>query len=219
MSEDTKDTKPAKSWLKSSPFAHGLMLGLFSLVTAGLLAMADQTTQAPIAQRSAEDLAASLDQVLPAEIYDNSPATDLRSVEDADEGVVQVHIAAMGNRVTGMAYELVGYGYSGAIRVLIGIAPDGTLLGVRVLSHTETPGLGDKIEVTKGDWIEGFTGRSLTDPTPDGWKVKRDGGIFDQFSGATITPRAVVATIARGLTFFERNRLALTAPIPRNGDE
>ncbi|SOC07824.1 electron transport complex subunit RsxG [Rhodobacter maris] len=205
--------KPRKSWIKSSPLAHGLMLGLFSLVTAGLLAWADQATEAPIAARGADDLAASLAQVLPASLYDNSPATDMRTVTDAAEGPVSVHIAAKAGTVTGTAFELTGYGYSGAIRVLIGVAPDGTLLGVRVLSHAETPGLGDKIELAKTDWIEGFTGRSLSDPTPDGWKVKRDGGIFDQFSGATITPRAVVGTIRRGLEFFARNQAALTAPL------
>ena len=88
---------------------------------------------------------------------------------------------------------------------------DGVLLGVRVLSHAETPGLGDKIELAKSDWIEGFTGHSLTDPAPEGWKVRKDGGVFDQFSDATITPRAVVGTVHRGLAFFARNRDALLA--------
>ena len=117
--------------------------------------------------------------------------------------------------VTGLAFEMSGPGYSGLIHVLLGIAPDGTLLGVRVRSHTETPGLGDKIELAKDDWILGFTGKSLRDPAPENWKVKRDGGVFDQFSGATITPRAVVRTITRGLTFFDRNKAALTAPLPQ----
>lgn len=94
------------------------------------------------------------------------------------------------------------------------VAADGTILGARVLSHTETPGLGDKIEIGKDDWIEAFAGRSLADPGPAGWKVRRDGGVFDQFSGATITPRAVVGTIHRGLTLFDRHRAELLAPLP-----
>lgn len=199
--------------LKSSPLGLGLMLGLFSLVSALMLAFASESTRAPIAARSAEDLLASLEQVVPSDLHDNDPTADIRTLADPDEGEVPVYIAARAGTVTGVAFELVGYGYSGAIRVLMAVAPDGRLLGVRVLSHTETPGLGDKIEVGKGDWIHGFAGRSLTDPAPAGWKVKRDGGVFDQFSGATITPRAVVQTIYRGLTLFQRHQTALTAPL------
>ncbi|MGP3699664.1 electron transport complex subunit RsxG [Rhodobacter sp. NSM] len=202
-----------RDW-KSSPVVLGLMLGLFSLVSAVMLAVANDTTRGPIAARAAEDLLASLEQVLPAELHDNDPTADIRRIEDGEEGAVPVYVAARGGEVTGIAYELTGYGYSGAIRVLMALGTDGTILGVRVLSHTETPGLGDKIEVGKDDWILGFTGRSLADPQPDGWKVKRDGGVFDQFSGATITPRAVVGTIRRGLALFERHRPELVAPLP-----
>ncbi|SIS82011.1 electron transport complex subunit RsxG [Phaeovulum vinaykumarii] len=200
--------------LKSAPPVLGLMLGLFSLIAALALAWVNEATRAPIAARTAEDLVASLEQVIPPALHENDPTADARVIEDAAEGPVRVYVATQGAAVSGLAFELVGYGYGGAIHVLMGMAPDGSILGVRVLSHTETPGLGDKIEAAKGDWIDGFAGRSLGDPAPEGWKVKRDGGIFDQFSGATITPRAVVATIYRGLEFFARNRAALTAPIP-----
>lgn len=206
---------PRPGWrqlLRGSPLGHGALLALFSLVTALMLSWVSDLTRAPIATRAAEDLASSLAQVIPADLHDNDIGTDQREIDDATEGKVAVHLASRAGAVTGLAFELTGYGYGGAIRVLIGIAPDGTLLGVRVLAHTETPGLGDKIEAAKSDWIEGFAGRSLSDPTPAGWKVKRDGGIFDQFSGATITPRAVVGTVYRGLDFFDRNRAALTAP-------
>ncbi|TCO71618.1 electron transport complex subunit RsxG [Rhodovulum euryhalinum] len=197
-----------------APLGLGLMLGLFSLVAALMLAFANDLTRAPIAARHAEDLLAALAQVVPADLHDNDLAADIRTVEDAVEGAVPIHVAARDGAVSGVAFELTGYGYSGAIRVLMGVAPDGTLLGVRVLSHAETPGLGDKIEVAKGEWILGFAGRSLTDPAPEGWKVRRDGGVFDQFAGATITPRAVVGTVHRGLTLFRRHRDALLAPMP-----
>ncbi|WP_145107747.1 electron transport complex subunit RsxG [Cereibacter sediminicola] len=206
--------KARTSGWKNSPVVLGLMLGFFSLFSALLLTFASDVTRAPIAARAAEDLLASLAQVLPAELHDNDPTADIRLLSDAEEGRVRVHVAARAGEVTGLAYELTGYGYSGAIRVLMALAPDGRILGVRVLSHTETPGLGDKIEIGKSDWIEGFSGRSLADPGPDGWKVRRDGGVFDQFSGATITPRAVVATIRRGLALFERHRAELLAPLP-----
>lgn len=208
------DAKPKLPWFKATPLAHGIMLALFSLVTALILAMVADTTAAPIADRRSEDLAASLEQVIPHGMHDNDVATDIRTIEDPEEGAVPVHVATKGGEVTGVAFEFFNYGYSGKIRVLIGMAPDGTLLGVRVLAHTETPGLGDKIEEAKGDWILGFAGLSLANPGPDKWKVKRDGGVFDQFSGATITPRAVVKSIRRGLVFFDRNKAALTAPLP-----
>ncbi|AZB65935.1 RnfABCDGE type electron transport complex subunit G [Cereibacter sphaeroides] len=216
MTDDTAappPASPARDW-KSSPLVSGLLLGLFSLVSALMLALASDATRGPIAARSAEDLLASLAQVLPAALHDNDPTADIRTLADADEGAVRVYVAARGGAVTAVTFELTGYGYGGAIRVLMAVAADGTILGARVLSHTETPGLGDKIEIGKDDWIEGFAGRSLTDPGPAGWKVRRDGGVFDQFSGATITPRAVVGTIHRGLTLFDRHRAELLAPLP-----
>ncbi|ADE87015.1 electron transport complex subunit RsxG [Rhodobacter capsulatus] len=214
MTDTPPPEKPKLPWFKASPLAHGIMLAMFALVTAVLLAVANDSTSAPIAARGAEDLAASLEQVIPHDLHDNDLAAAMRPVSDAEEGTIKVYVATKAGAVTGLAYELSGPGYSGQIRVLLGIAPDGTLLGVRVLSHTETPGLGDKIEVAKDDWILGFAGKSLADPEPGHWKVKRDGGVFDQFSGATITPRAVVKTIYRGLMFFDRNKAALTAPLP-----
>ena len=79
-------------------------------------------------------------------------------------------------------------------------------VGVRVLSHQETPGLGDNIDMRRSDWILGFNGRSLIHPDESGWKVKRDGGIFDQFTSATITPRAVVKAVHNTLLFFQQYR-------------
>ena len=102
-------------------------------------------------------------------------------------------------------------GYSGSIHLLVGIAPDGTLLGVRVTEHRETPGLGDAIEARKSDWIRRFTGRSLGDPPFERWRVRKDGGDFDQFTGATVTPRAVVGAVANVLVYFDRHRAELLA--------
>ena len=103
-------------------------------------------------------------------------------------------------------------GYSGEIRLLVGIRYDGSLSGVRVLEHHETPGLGDAIEEGRSDWITRFTGLSLSNPAAPGWTVKRDGGHFDQFTGATITPRAVVKAVHRCLIYFAQNRAYLFAP-------
>ena len=100
-------------------------------------------------------------------------------------------------------------GYSGAIHLLVGIFADGRLAGVRVLSHKETPGLGDKIELAKSDWVRSFEGKSLSDPGEDRWAVKKDRGDFDQFAGATITPRAVVKAVHGALRYFDTHRAQL----------
>ena len=97
-------------------------------------------------------------------------------------------------------------GYSGPIRVLVGIELDGRISGVRILEHRETPGLGDGIEHDKSDWDQQFIGRSLTDPDIDGWAIRRDGGEFDQLSGASVTPRAVIGAIRDTLVWFDANR-------------
>ncbi|MBE9559884.1 MAG: electron transport complex subunit RsxG, partial [Proteobacteria bacterium] len=97
-------------------------------------------------------------------------------------------------------------GYNGSIRLLVGINADGSLSGVRVVKHRETPGLGDVVEISRSDWILGFDNKSLSDPDTRGWKVKRDGGVFDQFTGATITPRAVVKAVHNALLYFDKNQ-------------
>lgn len=187
------------------------MLGLFSLFAAGLLMFGDRLTRDAIAERAAEDLLASLEQVIPASLHDNDLLADTLTLP---VGGRQLHAyrALEGRQVSAVAFEVVGQGYAGDIVVLLGIDANGQILGARVLAHAETPGLGDKIEVGRDDWILDFDGRSLDDPEPSGWAVKKDGGIFDQFSGATITPRAVVAAIKRGLELFDAHRDALLAP-------
>lgn len=196
------------------PAAHGVLLALFSLFTALILALSDELTSGAIADRATEDLYASLAQVIPDDLHENDLTADILTLADATQGVVQVYVARQGDTVTAAAYVMTGQGYSGAIRVLLGVTPTGELLGVRVLAHSETPGLGDRIEVGKSDWIKQFAGLSLGDPGTGGWKVQRDGGVFDQFSGATITPRAVVGAVHHGLEFFAQHRDAILAPAP-----
>jgi electron transport complex protein RnfG len=121
-----------------------------------------------------------------------------------------VYVGEKGNQLSAMVFEAtVPDGYSGPIRLLVGVDRNGVLLGTRVITHKETPGLGDKIEKGKSDWIHGFTGKSLVDPKLDRWKVKKDGGDFDQFTGATVTPRAVVNGVRRALLYFDQQKDAL----------
>ncbi|WP_295543984.1 electron transport complex subunit RsxG [uncultured Thiohalocapsa sp.] len=186
------------------------LLGGFAFVATALLVIGDLATRDAIAQREAEDLLASLSQVIPAGLHDNALLADAITLDTTD-GALTVYRALRGLEVTGVAFETVGPGYAGPIRVLLGIGADGRVLGARVLSHTETPGLGDKIEVARDDWILRFDGKSLGEPPPERWAVQKDGGDFDQFSGATITPRAVVRAVKRGLERFAAHRDTLTA--------
>ena len=193
-----------ESWRGRIPYQAAL-LGVVSTVAASLLVGANLLTREPIAERQAEDLRASLSQVVPSALYDNNLLTDTVEIRDGDAPVT-VYQARHGGEVAAVAYPLTAYGYSGAISLLMSVDRNGAILGVRVLAHAETPGLGDKIEVQKSDWIRHFEGLTLNNPPPEKWAVKKDGGVFDSFSGATITPRGVVAAIHHGLELFQDHR-------------
>lgn len=195
--------------MKFGASRHAIVLGLFCLGFGLVLALTNEVTANDIAQRATEDRLNSLSQVLPAELYDASPLDDVVTITDAEGKAVPVYRARKDGRITGVAYEIRGSGYAGEIRLMMGVDADGRILGVRVLAHKETPGLGDKIELKKGDWILRFTGLSLDNPAEAQWKVKKDGGQFDQFAGATITPRGVVAAVHRGLELFQANQAQL----------
>jgi len=189
---------------------HGFILGAFCLGFGLVLAVIDQVTTDDIAARALEDRQNSLRQVLAGVPFDNNPATDTVLMENADHKEITVYRGRLKGKVTGVAYEIYGSGYAGEIKLMIGVDADGQVLGVRALAHHETPGLGDKIEEKKGEWILRFTGLSLANPLPERWKVKKDGGEFDQFAGATITPRGVVNAVRGGLEFFAAHKTRLT---------
>lgn len=196
--------------MKPRTMIHGAILGTFCLGFGAVLAVTDKLTTDDIAARALEDRQNSLKQVLPVAIYDNTPVTDTLAMTNDHGKELTVYRARRNGKITGVAYEIYGTGYAGEIKLMMGIDADGKLLGVRVLAHKETPGLGDKIEEKKGDWILRFTGLSLGNPAPERWKVKKDGGEFDQFAGATITPRGVVGAIHHGLDFFAAHKPQLT---------
>lgn len=132
-----------------------------------------------------------------------------------DQPVTVYRARKSGQPVALFATPVAPDGYSGPIQLLVGVYADGTLAGVRVLAHKETPGLGDAIDEKRAPWIFGFAGKSLSNPGLDGWRVKKDGGSFDQFTGATITPRGGQAT-RRFLEYVRDHRDALFAPAPEN---
>jgi len=204
----TPATPRTAAWFALAGGKHAVVLGSFSLAATLLLALAYGLTKAPIEESAREDLRHSLEQVLPTGIYDNNPAADTLQLP-LNGRSLRVYRARQGGQVTGVAFETSRKGYSGEIRLLLGVDAQGKLLGVRVLKHTETPGLGDKIEVGRSDWITRFTGLSLGTPPEAQWAVKKDAGAFDQFAGATITPRAVVGGIKDGLQLFAAHRQTL----------
>ncbi len=191
---------------------QAILLGGFSFIATALLVLGNLATRDAIDERMREDLRASLSQVIPASVHDNDLLANPLQFSDDDGQPLTIYRGTVDLRVKALAWEIVGKGYAGDIRLILGINAAGEVLGVRVLSHAETPGLGDKIEVARDDWILGFDGLSLGNPPLQRWKVDKDGGRFDAFTGATITPRAVVTATREALQFFQRHRTALISP-------
>lgn len=183
------------------------MLALTVMLATLALGLAARSTSEPIARAIAEDTRRSIAQVLPQDSFDNDPGADRIAIRDEGRPVV-VHFARKLGKPSAVVLEIGAAGYAGEIALVVGISTEARVLGVRVTRHSETPGLGDKIEVGKSDWIEGFIGADLQQPPPPKWAVKKDGGVFDQFAGATITPRAVVATVRRALELYRRDHQA-----------
>ncbi len=187
---------------------QGLLLAVVALVTTAALALAARTTGPLIEAAEARDLQISLNQVLSIE-YDNDLVRDSLDLPGPGGVPVTVYRARREGRVEAVVFKVSSPGYAGPIVCVLGVDRAGRVLGVRVVKHTETPGLGDKIEPAKDDWIHGFVNTALGHPPAAEWAVKKDGGRFDQFAGATITPRAVVKAVKGGLAFFgaEKTRL------------
>lgn len=210
--------------LKHSILLHSGILGLFALCVAIALGLVNALTRDAIAQQQLEAERRALREVFPDSLHDNDLLNGSFAII-ADDSVF-TDTSLLGLRTPRSAYRgmrdgqvsgvilpaTAADGYSGAISLLVGIDAGGHITGVRVVSHRETPGLGDKIDIRVSDWIKSFDQHSLDSPAPAGWKVRKDGGDFDQFTGATITPRAVVASVYNTLVFFRQNREALLTP-------
>lgn len=199
------------------------LLGAFAIVGTALVALTYDNTVERIAANERAALLRNLHQLVSPDSYDNDLFHDIIEVTDADwlgtPNPIKVYRARkQGEPVAAILAPIAPDGYSGTIKLLVAIHYDGQLAGVRVISHLETPGLGDGIDVERSDWILGFNGKSLDNPENTGWAVKRDGGQFDQFTGATITPRAVVKATHKALQYFQANKDKLFAQPPSNVD-
>ncbi len=189
----------------------GFLLWLFSVIGTTLVAFTQQSTLERIAANEKKVLLRNLYALIPSDQMDNDIALDTLQVPSStllgtDSNSV-VYRARKQNEPIAVVFNTVAPGgYSGNIYLLIAVYENGTLAGVRAVKHSETPGLGDAIEIRKSDWILGFDGKSLINPIVDFWKVKRDGGEFDQITGATITPRAIVKAVKNTLEYYQLNR-------------
>ena len=186
---------------------------ILTLIASGVtlaLALVHHATRDRIQQEADRTRLSTLNQILPATAYDNALSSDWIELTapaafKTSEPVTVYRARKDGRAIAALFVVTAPDGYNGPIELLIGIWRDGTIAGVRVLSHRETPGLGDRMELSQSDWIRQFKGRSLGNPDYENWAVTRNGGVFDQFTGATITPSAIVRAIRRTLDFHASN--------------
>ena len=193
-----------------------LGLSLFAVVTAGIIAVTQTLTADRIQDNVDAAKSKALYEILPQDTHNNVLLDDTLIITDstlvADEDEGEAFVARKdGKAIAVILPAIAPNGYTGKIHSIVGIFADGSVAGVRVLQHRETPGLGDKVELKKSPWILSYNGKSLSDPGTQGWNVKKDGGDFDQFTGATITPRAVVKSVYAALEYFNANRDTLLA--------
>lgn len=195
----------------SSIWTSGLILGGLAAICTALVTLTHSSTAPRIAANQQAYLERSLQPVLAGISYDGKLSESTRTIAaphelPGNDDVSIYRVYADAAPVAALFVVSARDGFSGPIQLLVGIHTSGTVTGVRVLQHRETPGLGDLIEAAKSDWILQFVGKSLSEPPATAWSIKRDGGDFDQLTGASITPRAVVKAVKETLLYFEDNR-------------
>ena len=201
--------------IRQSVSRNSIVLAIFAVITTGLVVLTANLTREPIARAVEETLKKSLFEVMPRERLDNDLLNDQISLP-ADKLLgtkvaKTAYVASHSGEPSGIILQAIApEGYGGSINLLVGIDADGAITGVRVIPpHSETPGLGDAIELQKSRWILSFNGKSLANTPEPRWRVKKDGGEFDSFTGATITPRAVVDAVYKALQYFDANKTDL----------
>lgn len=205
--------------LKTQISRVGLMLAVFAVVATSLVAMTEANTREKISDNERLALLKAINEIVDGGAYNNEILKDTLTISETKllgtrEDTIVYRARKDNVPVAAIFTSIAPNGYSGEIKMLIGVNYDGSIAGVRVISHKETPGLGDKINEQKSDWIRQFTGLSLSNPAEAKWHVKKDGGQFDQFTGATITPRAVVGAVKKSLEYFNKNRDTLFEVTP-----
>nr|WP_320125937.1 electron transport complex subunit RsxG [uncultured Shewanella sp.] len=197
--------------MKNPMIKNGFLLALFALICTGLVAAVNQQTVDKIKQQEQQELMRVLHQLIPDEMHDNELTAQCTLLLDKDalgtDSPMPAYIATRASKPVAIAIEAIAPdGYNGNIKLIVGISTKGEVLGVRTLAHQETPGLGDKIDLRKSNWVSQFVGKVLGSADDKQWLVKKDGGDFDQFTGATITPRAYVKAVKNAVWYFNNNQ-------------
>jgi len=204
--------------LFKSIFLSTLLLGLFGLLGSAMVVSVNHITKDQIVKNDKANLLQSLNTIIAMKSYNNNllattikiPAGPLLGKVQGKDKPTTVYQAWMDKDPIAIAFDIIAPdGYSGKIKLLLAIKKNGEISAVRVISHKETPGLGDKIEIKRSEWITSFNGKSLKNTSLKKWKVKKDKGIYDQFTGATITPRAIVKAIHNALLYYKENQQLL----------
>jgi electron transport complex protein RnfG len=189
----------------------GLTLAVIAAICTALVAATHQATRERIAANEKALLEQSLQPALSGIFYDSGVSESRLVIEPphelpGNEPAIIYRVFTEDTPVAALFAVTARDGFSGPIRILLGVEADGTVTGLRILQHRETPGLGDKIEPKRSDWVFQFEGRSLEDPSPAGWAIRVDGGEFDQLTGASVTPRAIIKAMRDTLLYFESHR-------------
>jgi len=217
-------------------FKNALVLSIFALISTGLVAVTHLFTKDKIAKEVELSMVRQLNQIVPSHKYNNSVYEDCIVVNDFamlgvddDQKIYRMRVITTSDKQTAEAAKLADYGlmltsvapdgYSGRIDIAVALSKTGDILGVNILAHQETPGLGDKIERRKSDWLNQFSGLSLKTVAKKNWQVKKDGGQFDALTGATITPRAVVKAVYNTLLYYQLNKNTLFSRASNCGDD
>ena len=208
---------------KQNMLAAGKALAIFAIVSSTLVGLTYMMTKDRIAANERQALLNSLGVLVSKDMHDNDLLKDKLAVQSPELSYrgkpVTIYRARKDHKNVAAIFDVTAPdGYNGPIRLLVAVDDEAQIIGVRVVREDETPGLGDNIELDKTNWLHEFDNRSLMNPLEKLWHVKRDGGIFDQFSGATITPRAVVKMVRKTLRYFMQNKNDIFAPVGGNQD-
>lgn len=211
----SSENKVVKSPLNIAISKNTKILALFAIACTLAVSVVSELTKDRIKVQEQQQLLRTLHNIIDPSRYDNDIANDCIMVSAPELGsdkVNMAYIARKSGQVVAVAITTSApQGYSGNIDFIMAINADSTVSGVRVLKHQETPGLGDKIEIRKSDWVTSFTGKKILSENDSRWAVTKDNGMFDQFTGATITPRAVVKGVKNTLNYFTKNKARLLA--------
>jgi len=207
---------------KSSTFRlpiqkNSQILAIFAIVCTAIVGLVNELTKDKIKVQEQQQLLSTLHSIIEPSRYDNNITQDCVTLSSnllggskKNKAVQTAYIARKGGDAVAIAMTSTAPdGYNGNIELIIAINMDNSISGVRALKHQETPGLGDKIELRKSTWITSFSGKKLLSEKDNRWAVAKDGGMFDQFTGATITPRAVVKAVRKAALYFADNKDSL----------